>query len=140
MHTVKVAMRKNPRIQLGPIDLSCAITVCAGDLPDDPIIYCSEGFEALTQYRSDEVLGRNCRFLQVPHDDNDPTFQRRDSAHDAEAKARLKSDVAARQETQVEIINYKKSGEPFVNILSIIPVAWESEQVKYLVGFMARAS
>jgi hypothetical protein len=41
------------------------MVVCAADLPDEPVIYCSEGFEILTQYHSTEVLGQNCRFLQA---------------------------------------------------------------------------
>ena len=34
-------------------------------LPDNPIVYCSEGFCKLTGYKRQFVLGRNCRFLQV---------------------------------------------------------------------------
>lgn len=33
-------------------------------LPDNPIIFASKGFLELTGYRLNEVLGRNCRFLQ----------------------------------------------------------------------------
>jgi len=115
------------------------MVVCAADMPDEPIIWCSEGFEALTQYGNSEVLGQNCRFLQAPHSGVKVKHQPRCVTPDSHVKDRLKLDVAARQETQVEILNYKKNGEPFVNILSIIPV-WDSDQVKYLVGFMAGAS
>lgn len=134
-----MATRKNPQIQIGVVDLSCAMVVCAADMPDEPIIWCSEGFEALTQYGNSEVLGQNCRFLQAPHSGVKVKHQPRCVTPDSHVKDRLKLDVAARQETQVEILNYKKNGEPFVNILSIIPV-WDSDQVKYLVGFMAGAS
>lgn len=34
------------------------------NLPDNPIVYVNQGFEKLTGYRRDEVLGRNCRFMQ----------------------------------------------------------------------------
>jgi PAS domain-containing protein len=34
-------------------------------LPDNPIVYCSEGFCKLTGYKRQHILGRNCRFLQV---------------------------------------------------------------------------
>jgi hypothetical protein len=33
-------------------------------LPDNPIIYSSEGFCAYTQYLKSEIEGQNCRFLQ----------------------------------------------------------------------------
>ena len=35
-------------------------------LPDNPIVYCSDGFCKLTGYKRQHVLGRNCRFLQGP--------------------------------------------------------------------------
>jgi PAS domain-containing protein len=34
-------------------------------LPDCPIVFASEGFYNMTGYSPDEILGRNCRFLQV---------------------------------------------------------------------------
>lgn len=34
--------------------------------PDNPITYASSGFYDLTGYSPDEVIGRNCRFLQGP--------------------------------------------------------------------------
>ena len=39
-------------------------------LPDNPIVLANRSFLALTGYETDEVLGRNCRFLQGP--DTDP--------------------------------------------------------------------
>ena len=39
-------------------------------LPDCPIVFASEGFFSMTGYPPEDVLGRNCRFLQVrasPH-------------------------------------------------------------------------
>ena len=38
-------------------------------LPDNPIVYVSQGFLDLTGYKLDQVLGRNCRFLQGPDTD-----------------------------------------------------------------------
>lgn len=116
------------------------MVVCAADLPDEPIIYCSEGFETLTQYPSNEVLGQNCRFLQGTNPPAHPEVRPGFVTSDPSAKDQLKIGVAARQETQVELLNYKKNGEPFVNLLSVIHVAWDSYQVKYLVGFMADAN
>ena len=37
-------------------------------LPDNPIVYCSEGFCKITGYKRQEIIGRNCRFLQGPGD------------------------------------------------------------------------
>ena len=38
-------------------------------LPDNPIVYCSDGFCNLTGYKRQFILGRNCRFLQGPGTD-----------------------------------------------------------------------
>lgn len=38
-------------------------------LPDNPIVYASQGFLNLTGYSLDQILGRNCRFLQGPETD-----------------------------------------------------------------------
>jgi PAS domain-containing protein len=32
--------------------------------PDNPIVFANDAFLHLTGYRRDEVMGRNCRFLQ----------------------------------------------------------------------------
>ena len=38
-------------------------------LPDHPIVFASDGFMDFTGYSVDEILGRNCRFLQGPKTD-----------------------------------------------------------------------
>jgi hypothetical protein len=40
------------------------ITISDARLPDNPMVYVNEGFERLTGYRREDILGRNCRFLQ----------------------------------------------------------------------------
>ena len=37
--------------------------------PDNPIVYITPEFEQHTGYAKEEVLGRNCRFLQGPETD-----------------------------------------------------------------------
>lgn len=39
--------------------------ICDPSLPDCPIVFASDAFLELTGYPREEVLGRNCRFLQV---------------------------------------------------------------------------
>lgn len=71
-------------------------------LPDNPIIFASEGFYKLTGYTSKEVLGRNCRFLQGPGTDK--------KAVDVIRKA-----VSSGSDATVCLLNYKADGTPFWN-------------------------
>lgn len=49
----------------------------------------------------------------------------------------LKVKIRAKEEAQTTIVNYKKGGESFENILTTIPIRWnsDSEEVRYVVGF-----
>lgn len=52
---------------------STTVSFCVTDPSqlDNPVIYISDGFTKLTGYESDEVVGRNCRFLQGPETDRE---------------------------------------------------------------------
>ena len=54
-------------------------------LPDNPMIYVSEEFEAQTGYTPEEALGRNCRFLQGPGTDPDAILAIIDAVMDKNA-------------------------------------------------------
>jgi len=77
--------------------------------PDNPIIFANPAFLQMTGYEADEVLGRNCRFLQGPDTDRDTV-------------AEIAHAIRQQRETSVEIINYKKNGSAFWNALFISPV------------------
>lgn len=124
--------RPNPKINIGPVDGSVALVICDLNLPDAPIIYASDAFCDLTGYTTSEVVGYNCRFLQTP-----PARGSKSSkAAKANAKAvqRLGHAVEAREEIQLSIINYKKTGQAFTNTLTIIPLEPDSSGCCYAVG------
>lgn len=79
------------------------------NLPDNPIVFANKAFLDLTLYESDEVLGRNCRFLQGAESDR-------------EAVAEMRHAVEARESVALEILNYKRDGTPFWNAVFIGPV------------------
>ena len=87
--------------------------------PDDPIVLANQAFFDLTGYTADEVIGRNCRFLQGP-----------DTAQSAIEDIRR---GLARGEhfVEVELLNYRKDGSSFWNQLSISPVHDENGSVIY---------
>jgi PAS domain S-box-containing protein len=129
----RVATRQNPEIDIGAVDMSCAFILCDITIYDDPIVYVSEAFERLTGYTKHEILGRNCRFLQSPDGNVDAGVKRK--WVDNQTVFRLKSKLQARSEVQVSLINYRKGGQSFMNLLTMIPVRWESEEYKFSVGF-----
>lgn len=130
---MRVATRKNPQINIGPVDLSCAFVVCDISKHDLPIIYCSEVFERLTGYTRYEILGRNCRFLQAPDGKVQSGVKRK--YVDDRSVLHLKNQITRRQEAQLSLINYRKGGQPFMNLLTMIPVTLDSDEFRFYVGF-----
>ncbi|RZS91647.1 PAS domain S-box-containing protein/diguanylate cyclase (GGDEF)-like protein [Motilibacter rhizosphaerae] len=96
---------------------------CISDpgLPDDPVVYVNGEFERLTGYRREEVLGRNCRFLQGPGTDR------------AVVRA-LGEALREGQPVEVEVLNYRADGRPFWNHLAIDPVHGSDGRVSRFVG------
>jgi PAS domain S-box-containing protein len=90
-------------------EANVGITISDPDQPDNPLVYVNDGFVEQTGYDHDDVLGRNCRFLQA--DDRDQS-----------ALDELREDIDAEQATTVELRNYGKDGEQFWNRLSVTPV------------------
>jgi PAS domain-containing protein len=130
---MRVATRPRPEINIGPVDLSCAFVVCDIEKFDLPIVYCSEMFERLTGYNKHEILGRNCRFLQAPDGKVQSGIKRR--YVDDASVLYLKNQITKRAEAQLSLINYRKGGQPFMNLLTMIPIAFDSEDYKFYVGF-----
>lgn len=131
---MRVATRKNPEINIGAVDMSCAFVVCDITQNDCPIIYVSDIFERLTGYTKHEVLGQNCRFLQAPDGKVAAGVKRKyvddDSVH------YLKDRIGGNKEAQRSLINYRKGGQPFMNLLTMIPISWDdTDDIKYFVGF-----
>jgi PAS domain S-box-containing protein len=87
--------------------------------PDDPIVLANGAFLELTGYTAEEVIGKNCRFLQGPK--TDP------KAIDA-----IRSGLRCGDERiDIELINYRKDGSTFWNQLSISPIQGESGELLY---------
>jgi PAS domain S-box-containing protein len=77
--------------------------------PDNPLVWVNPSFTRITGYEAEEVVGRNCRFLQGP-------------ATDADAVAEIRSALAERRTVTTTLLNYRKDGTAFWNQLSISPV------------------
>ena len=89
--------------------------------PDLPIVYASKEFFALTGYGQEEVIGRNCRFLQGP-DTSDDT---RRALRVALGQARM---------ITADILNYRKDGSSFWNRLRMKPIFNDDGDLMYVFG------
>ena len=131
----RVATRPQPKIAIGPVDMSCAFLVVDVTRDDSPIIYASHTFTELTGYNEQEILGRNCRFLQAPPGVQLAKGGAREHT-DIDSVTQMAQNVSVNRECQVTLVNYRKSGEAFINCVSIIPVIPSgNEPVRYHVGF-----
>jgi PAS domain S-box-containing protein len=98
------------------------ITLVDPDREDNPLVYVNEAFERITGYSRDEVLGRNCRFLQG--ENTDPG-----------AVDRLLEGINAAEPVTVELLNYRRDGEPFWNEVTVAPIRDASGAVTHYIGF-----
>ncbi|KAI8612623.1 hypothetical protein BC830DRAFT_1135875 [Chytriomyces sp. MP71] len=132
----RVYHRPNQKIPLGNVDLSASFTISNPRLPDDPIVYASESFSRLTGYGYNEVLGFNCRFLQAPSGPGSVVKGSERGFTDSKVVYQIREHVNRHMECQFSLINYRKSGEPFINLITIIPLfAPGTSNVEYFVGF-----
>jgi PAS domain S-box-containing protein len=76
---------------------------------DNPLIWVNPSFTRVTGYEAEEVIGRNCRFLQGP-------------ATDPGAVAIIRNGLEARETVTTTLLNYRKDGTAFWNQLSVSPV------------------
>ncbi|RZD16531.1 MAG: diguanylate cyclase [Candidatus Acididesulfobacter guangdongensis] len=103
------------------------ITIADISLPDQPLIFVNPAFLCLTGYPLNEIIGRNCRFLQG-----------KDTDHDAVDK--IRKAIKAGNEITVTLLNYKKDGTPFWNELRLSPVKDENGEVTHYIGLQLDVS
>ncbi len=103
------------------------ISIADATQPDNPLIYVNPAFEHITGYASQDVIGKNCRFLRGP--DTDPAMV-------DEIRAALREQRSCR----VTLLNYRKDGTPFWNEFSIAPVRDERGDVTHFVGVQSDVS
>ncbi|ABC62688.1 sensory box histidine kinase [Erythrobacter litoralis HTCC2594] len=99
------------------------LAICISDphQPDCPVVYVNQAFLDLTGYAREEIVGRNCRFLQGA--DTDP-----------EQVRKLREGIAAERYTVVDLLNYRKDGIPFWNAVHVGPIYGEDGTLQYFYG------
>lgn len=88
---------------------------------DNPIVLANRAFLDLTGYDAEEVVGRNCRFLQGAETSQTTVDE-------------LRAAVAAGSEIRVELCNYRKDGSTFWNQLHASPVRDAKGRLVFYLG------
>lgn len=96
-------------------------------LPDNPIVYASQGFLNLTGYSLDQILGRNCRFLQGP--ETDPKHVER-----------IRKAIEQGNDMSVCLLNYRVDGTTFWNQFFIAALRDANGEVTNFVGVQCKVS
>lgn len=100
------------------------LLICDARQPDQPITFVNAAFTRITGYEPEEVLGRNCRFLQ-------------DFEQDQPEAHILRRAIAEQRACDVVIRNYRKGGALFWNHLQVAPVTDADGHVTHFVGVMS---
>lgn len=103
------------------------ISIADARADDLPVIYVNDGFVELTGYPRDEVIGRNCRFLQGEATRDEPVDRMREAIECGEAAV-------------VELRNYRKDGTMFWNRVTLSPVRNRDSEVTHYLGFQEDVS
>lgn len=96
-------------------------------LPDNPIIFASKGFLDLCGYQLEEVLGRNCRFLQGP-------------STDPKQVEVLRKGIMAGVDTSVCLLNYRADGTQFFNQVFVAALRDANNKIINYVGVQVEVS
>ncbi|MFW5679549.1 MAG: PAS domain-containing protein [Pseudomonadota bacterium] len=115
-------MRDAPARLLALADrASIPVSIADATAKDQPLVYVNEAFSRQSGYRRDEIVGRNCRFLQGP--DTDQMVRR----HIGEL-------LQAHKEVVCAIANYTKTGEPFDNFLIMRAIPDANGEPAFVLG------
>jgi non-specific serine/threonine protein kinase len=104
-----------------------ALCVCDARAPDAPIVFANDNFFTQTGYGADEVLGRNCRFLQG-------------KGTDPETVAEMRLKIARGEEFSGKVLNYHKNGVPLMNSLVVSPLFDAKGNVSHYIGIQRLAT
>jgi len=100
-----------------------SLVVTNPNQPDNPICFASQGFYDLTGYSKDEVIGKNCRFLQGEGTSKQSTNI-------------IKVALDSGNDVNACILNYKKDGTPFWNQLFIGVLRDWNNQIVNCIGVL----
>ncbi|MCB0165862.1 MAG: PAS domain-containing protein [Anaerolineae bacterium] len=121
---LRQAAQENSRLVTAINSAAIGVTISDTTQPDNPLIFVNPAFTSLTGYRADDVLGKNCRFLQGQDTDTNEVDK-------------IRHAINGERSITVELLNYRKDGTPFWNELSINPIFDDQGNLTNFVGVQA---
>lgn len=120
--TSTMELLESQRLQARVIEMAGdSIIIADARLPDIPLIHVNPAFEEMTGYSLGEILGKNCRFMNL--DDRDqPGLEA------------IRAAVREGSEVRTVIRNYKKDGSLFYNEIHLFPVIDERGGLSHFVA------
>lgn len=100
--------------------LAVPMTIADPSRRDTPLIYANAAFEGLSGWSKDQIIGRNCRFMQGPMTDRTVTDELALSVDQVNSNAAC-------------LINYRADGSQFLNLLAFRRL-WEPRRRNFLIG------
>ncbi|WP_337270765.1 PAS domain-containing protein [Oryzifoliimicrobium ureilyticus] len=92
---------------------------------DHQLVLVNQQFCTLTGYSSDDVIDRNCRFLQTNSEGR--------SAENSEPREKLRAFLTGSAKTvRTPIVNFRKDGTPFVNLLFMSKLLGGNNKPRYI--------
>jgi PAS domain S-box-containing protein len=98
-----------------------ALTVVDIEAPGQPLVVANEAFLKLTGYTNEEVIGRNCRFLQ-------------NNSKDQTAAEDIRTAIDLGVSAQVKLVNFTKDGTRFVNLIYLYPLESADGVTRHYLG------
>jgi diguanylate cyclase (GGDEF)-like protein/PAS domain S-box-containing protein len=99
-----------------------SVTIADVSLPDNPLIFANPAFEKMTGYLSDEIVGQNCRHLQLT-----------DVGQKDELNT-IREAIKNNKSCLVTLRNYRKDDSIFWNELSLSPIFNDAGEPSYYLG------
>ncbi len=100
---------------------SVPLTLTSRDRHDMPLVIANRAFCDLIGYSPEEVMGRNCRFLQGSFDNS------------AE-RARIRECIENERDDYFILANRKKNGDRFLNFLYLAPIFVPDSSERFVLG------
>lgn len=103
-----------------------SLAAASKELSGFPLIYVNTAFEKTTGYPREEIIGKNCRFLQMG---------RAAGQKSEEESVSLMSDALREgKQVKVAITNFRKDGTPFRNLLAMKPIFDQRSKYAFVLG------